>query len=199
MSYEEWLDWWGEWEKGEWIDGEVIVYPTRSTRHQLTLGFVISWLGSYLDLRPLGQLIMLSFELRVREGAALLPDLMVILNEHRARITEQRVEGTADLVIEVVEPESAERDRGMRFDEFAAAGVPEYWIIDPFEPNRSAELYRLGGEGRYIAVPPDEDGKLHSSVLPDVWIDPSWFTGDELPTGLELAFQMAGVEKWTAE
>ena len=156
---------------------------------------MLTWLAVFLELRPLGEVIMLSFEMRVREGAALLPDIMVVLNEHKSRLTDQRLEGAADIVIAIVEPPSSESDRGMRFVEFANAGVQEYWIIDPYDPARAVELYQLTGERTYESHIPDADGKVWSKVLPDIWIDPAWITGDDFPSGLELAFEMAGVTK----
>ena len=59
---------------------------------------------------------------------------MKILNESK----EQFFEGAADLVIEVISPESVIRDTQDKFEEYETAGVKEYWIIDP---NRRTAIF----------------------------------------------------------
>ncbi len=59
------------------------------------------------------------------EGSAREPDLLFAAEAHRARITPRRIQGPADLVVEVISPESAARDRSEKFDEYQQAGVRE--------------------------------------------------------------------------
>ena len=92
------------------------------------------------------------------------PDLLMVLNEHRG-ILKNWVEGTPDLVIEILSETTSSRDRGPKLKAYARHGVAEYWIVDP--EHRAIEVYRLGRE-RYR--PPQifhEPGSLTSSMLPD--------------------------------
>ncbi|MGC8779664.1 MAG: Uma2 family endonuclease [Anaerolineae bacterium] len=66
-------------------------------------------------------------------------------------------------MIEVLSAESAARDRGEKFCEYEAAGVGEYWLIDPIR--EQAEFYRLGSDGRYRLVLPDAEGRFVSQVI----------------------------------
>ena len=60
-----------------------------------------------------------------------------------AYVTEQKVEGPPDLVVEIVSPSSARRDRVMKLDRYERAGVGEYWIVDPVA--RQVDKYRRAG------------------------------------------------------
>lgn len=145
MTYEEYLDWYDRdaGRRGEWVDGEAVEFVTTSSRHQQVTIFLLNVLGVYLDLRPVGRLFSQTFELRTREGAAREPDILVVLNEHLDQVEDVRVRGAADLVVEIVSPDSVTRDRRDKLAEYAAAGVPEYWLVDPREGKESLEVLTL--------------------------------------------------------
>lgn len=90
----------------------------------------------------------------------------------------------ADLVVEVVSPESTHRDRGKKLSEYEAAGVPEYWLIDPIRTE--AVIYALGADGRYHPVAFDAQGRLHSVVLPGLYFIPEWLWRETPPENPEL-------------
>ena len=193
MTYEEYLDWYDgdAGRRGEWVDGEVIQFVTTSSRHQDLTTFLIGILVVYLDIRRVGRLYSQTFELRTREGAAREPDIVVLLNEHLGRLENVRLRGAADVVVEIVSPDSVSRDRRDKRAEYAVAGVPEYWLVDPRIRNQSFEVLALGPDGCYTAVTPDAEGKLRSTVLPGVWADPGWMLLDELPSVIRLGTAMA--------
>lgn len=60
------------------------------------------------------------------------PDVVFMHERHRARVGEEFWEG-ADLVMEVVGVDDRRRDLETKRFEYARAGIPEYWIIDPRE------------------------------------------------------------------
>lgn len=194
MTYDEYLAWYDKeaGRRGEWVDGEVFEFVTTSRRHQELTTFLIALLAVYLDLRPVGRLFSQTFELRTREGAAREPDILVVLNEHLDRVEDVRLRGAADLVVEIVSPDSVARDRRDKLAEYAAAGVPEYWLLDPREGKESCELFTLDPGGYYSAVVQDGVGRLRSTVLPGVWADPGWLLLEELPSVVRLGMEMAG-------
>ena len=196
MTYDEYLNWWDKeaGRRGEWVDGEAIVFMATSIKHARMVSFLVLLLGNYLGIRRSGEVISQDFELRTREGAAREPDIFVVLNEHRDRFEENRLRGAADVVVEVISPDSVARDRRDKLAEYAAAGVPEYWVVDPREGRAVFELFTLDQDGYYVPTRPDADGRITSTVLPGVWIDPAWAALDELPDGLRLGLSMAGVE-----
>jgi len=195
MTYDEYLGWSDRkaGRRGEWVDGEVIRFLATTERHERLLMFLGTMLNIVMKRRRLGIVYGSGYELQTREGSAREPDLMVLLNEHRERATHRRLVGAADLVVEVVSPDSVTRDRRDKLAEYAAAGIPEYWVVDPREGREGFELFSLGEEGYYVSVVPDASGRTHSSLLPGVWFDAAWLTAEELPDEVELGLEMSTV------
>lgn len=111
------------------------------------------------------------------------PDLLFIAKEHLDRLTEAYLDGPADLVVGIVSPESGPRDRGEKYYEYEAAGVREYWLIDP--DRQQAEFYRLNQEKkRYELIPPE--GVYRSQVVPGFWLKVSWLWQRPLPRVLDV-------------
>ena len=78
------------------------------------------------------------------------PDLIVLCN--RAKIINgKNIQGAPDLVVEMLSPSTAAKDKREKFRAYERAGVPQYLIVDPHE--QYAELYTLGEEGRYASPP----------------------------------------------
>ncbi len=185
MSYEDYLAWADEDTHAEWVDGEVIVFMPPTDRHQDIIGFLDTLLRLFTELFDLGVVRVAPFEMRARPGGpAREPDLLFVAREHLDRLTPRRLAGPADLVVEVVSPDSATRDRTEKFAEYQAMGVREYWIFDPRSGQEGAFFYRLTADGAYEPIPPDADGRYHSTVLPGFWLRPDWLWQEPLPGAL---------------
>jgi len=89
-------------------------------------------------------------------------------------VTTNRLVGPADLVIEIVSDESVARDRVDKFYEYEAAGIREYWLIDPRLGRERIDVYRLNAQGKYQAVLPDDTGRYTTPLLPGFSFDPDW-------------------------
>ncbi len=96
----------------------------------------------------------------------------MVLNEHLDRLTEQYLEGAPDLVVEIVSAGRRATERGEKFDEYEAAGVPEYWVIDP--ERKQAEFAQLNPQGVYQLVYSGSEGVYRSQVLPNLWLRVEW-------------------------
>jgi Uma2 family endonuclease len=175
--------------RAEWIVGRVEVHVTNNVAHQMILLFLSGVLNTYLEFRTIGKLLLAGIVMYLGEDRpGREPDLMVVLNEHLDRIHSTRLNGTADIAIEIVSPESVERDYGKKFIEYEEAGVSEYWLFDPLR--QVADIYVLTEveeEGktvyRYFRAKPDEAGHIKSTLLPDFALDPTILWRDELPGG----------------
>jgi Uma2 family endonuclease len=186
MSYEEYLAW--PEEEGrltEWADGEMIIYMPPFPLHQKIADFLYKLISLYAELLKLGIAISAPLEMRIRPGGSSRePDVLFIAHEHLDRLTDKRVDGPADLVIEVISDESVHRDRTDKFYEYQEGGVREYWIIDPREGKQRVDCYWLTPQGRYQAILPDEDGRYYAHTLPGFWFDPNWLWQEPLPDTL---------------
>jgi len=196
MTWDEFLEWCDEDTHAEWVAGEVVVHSPVNDRHQDLCGFLEAVLRIYAESRRLGVVRSGPFQMKIGEVSRQ-PDVMFIAAEHRDRIKELYLDGPADLVVEIVSPDSVGRDRGEKYYEYESAGVPEYWLIDP--QRQQAEFYQLGDDGRYRLVQPDAEGRYWSSVLPEFWVRVDWLWADSLPPVEEVLFEIGGrtyAERW---
>jgi Uma2 family endonuclease len=100
------------------------------------------------------------------------PDLLFVAQEHLERLRESFLDGPADLVVEILSPESAGRDRGEKFYEYEEAGISEYWLVDPLR--QEVEFYQLDAQGRYRLTLPDTEGIYRSKMLGGFWLPVAW-------------------------
>lgn len=163
----------------EWVNGEIVeMSPVTDRRAEITV-FLTTLLNLFAKKRKLGRVVHAPFYMRAGpEAGAREPDVLFVRTENLGRIEKTYLNGPADLVVEVISPDSRGRDRGEKFYEYETGGVGEYWIVDPLR-NR-VEAYRLGGSG-YDPIAPDEDGRLWSKVMDGMWIDPAWLRSEPLP------------------
>jgi len=181
MSYEEFLQWADEDLLAEWVDGEVIMMSPASNQHQDLVRFLTAVLSIYVETQGLGAIRPAPFQMRLAKSGRE-PDLLFVANEHLDRLKETYLDGPADLAVEIVSPESAGRDRGDKFYEYAQGGVPEYWLIDP--QAEWAEFHQLDRD-RYNLVFSGREGEFHSQVLPGFWLRVEWLWQDPLPRVLD--------------
>jgi len=118
------------------------------------------------------------------------PDLIFVAASHVDRLRHTYLDGPADLVVEVLSPESVSRDRGEKFYEYARGGVPEYWLIDP--DAQWAEFYRLGEFGIYEPVFTGREGLYRSEVVPDFWLRAEWLWERPLPPVDDVLLEIGG-------
>ena len=192
MSYQDWLVWAGDSTRLEWVDGEAIVFKPTKEVHAGAVWFLATLIGLYARVLDLGRVFASEFEMRVVPGrSSRQPDVLFIATANLDRLTADRLDGAADLVVELVSDDSVSRDRVTKFAEYAAVGVPEYWIFDPRPGKQTSDFYRFNDRGAYEAVSLDADGRYHSEVLPGIWFDPAWHWADPQPNPLLLLVDMA--------
>ncbi|MBI4788678.1 MAG: Uma2 family endonuclease [Chloroflexi bacterium] len=107
------------------------------------------------------------------------PDILFIANEHRDRLKTTFLDGPADVVVEIISPESIGRDRGEKFVEYETGGVAEYWLIDP--EREQAEFYHLGTDQRYHSMAMGNHGIFRSQGIAGFWLRLEWLWQDPLP------------------
>lgn len=169
----------------EWIDGEVIKTMSASFRHQDLCDFLISILRVFVEENDLGKIITAPLVMKLtKKKRGREPDLFFVSKNRLPRLKKNYLDGAADLVIEIISPESRGRDRGDKFYEYESEGVKEYWLID-YE-RQQVEFYNLDKKGIYQLSKPDDNNIFHSQALKNLELKVDWLWQEKLPSLLEV-------------
>ncbi len=184
MSEEEFVMWvmTAEHVRAEWINGEVLLMSPASARHVLIIGWLHRVLGGYIEDHGLGQLMGPEFMVRLTHAGLSLrvPELLFVSTSRTHQIEKNHLEGPPDLAIEIISPDSMQRDRGDKLAEYEASGVQEYWNID--SENRTFDAFVRNASGKYEKAEPTTDGVLCSATVTGFWLRIDWLWRDPLPS-----------------
>jgi Uma2 family endonuclease len=126
----------------EAIGGVLFVSPPPKTRHEWATMSLVDALLPLLVHPGLGRLFTAPIGVEfpdTEEGVQ--PDLVFVRAERLSVIREDAIQGPPDLVIEILSPSTAPRDRTVKRQLYERQGVPEYWIVDP--DARQVEVWRF--------------------------------------------------------
>ena len=113
----------------EFTDGILEVLPMPTDKHQAISQFL--FLALFAWLRRIGGKVQYApLRIQVRKGKFREPDLLLMLDANDPR-RQNRFWLGADLVVEIVSPDDPERDTEVKRADYAEAGIPEYWIVNP--------------------------------------------------------------------
>lgn len=133
----------------EFDHGRIEVLDMPSELHQFLVAFLYRTLLAYVSERNLGAVLFAPLPVKLWEGKMREPDVLFMRREHAARRHANYWRG-ADLVMEVVSPDDPKRDKDTKRREYAQAGIPEYWLIEPTE--RTVTVFSRPAEADRYAV-----------------------------------------------
>ncbi len=107
---------------------EVLAMPTEE--HQLIVAYFYDALKSFVAAGGLGKVLFAPMRIQLWEGKFREPDLVFLFEENATKRGNRFWRG-ADLVVEVVSEDDPDRDLVVKREEYAQAGISEYWIVDP--------------------------------------------------------------------
>ena len=179
MSYREFLQWDGENQHVEWVDGEVVAMAPIGDVHQDLGRWLITLLTLFVDFKDLGAIRYEPFQMKTGPDLpGRSPDILFVAKRNLTRLKKNHLEGPADLVVEIVSPGSGEIDRGDKYYEYEKGGVKEYWLLDP--RRQQVEFYHRGRDGLYQLIPIDK-GVFRSAILKGLWLQVAWLWQKPLP------------------
>ena len=134
----------------EFEEGKLIDMPRPHPRHQAILRELVAEITIYLRSKPIGT-IWPEVDVQISRSRVYAPDLVFLAAENRERFPQRegRIVGAPDLVVEIVSPSSASRDRVAKFNAYRQAGVPWYWLVDG--ESLVVEEFQLTSVG-YLAI-----------------------------------------------
>jgi Uma2 family endonuclease len=165
-------------QKADLIDGVVYMASPENlgaNRRFLWLAYLMGELSEETDQ---GDVFGSRVAFRLNDLSSPEPDLAFV---RKARLHLMRpgfFKGRPDMAMEIVSPESIDRDYVIKRAQYEMAGVPEYWIIDDMQ--QKVTLLRLASNGKYREVKPRK-GELHSTMLHGFWLRPEWLWREKLP------------------
>jgi Uma2 family endonuclease len=113
----------------EFTDGVIEVLPMPTKRHQAISRVLFLALLAIMQ-RIGGDVFYAPLRVEVRPGKFREPDLLLVLDKHDPRAQNEYWTG-ADMVVEIVSPDKPKRDTDEKPLDYAEAGIPEYWIVNP--------------------------------------------------------------------
>jgi Uma2 family endonuclease len=144
----------------EFTEGSIEVLPMPTRKHQAISRFLFLALFAFVQ-RLGGTVFYAPLRVCVAPGRFREPDLVLLLDVNDPRNQNAFWLG-ADLVVEIVSPDHVERDTVLKRTDYAAAGIPEYWIVDPEE--ETITVLTLEG-GAYVAHGVSRRGDTATSAL----------------------------------
>jgi Uma2 family endonuclease len=129
-------------------------------------------LFTYLERNPIGTVLTAPCDVLLSDVDVLQPDLLVVLQGRLARITDKNVQGPPDLVIEILSPGTAGRDRDLKHKRYEHFGVREYWLVDPDQ--NTVEILRLEQTRFTRASLTSRPSQAGSTLLSNLILDLAW-------------------------
>ena len=123
-----------EMTRAEFTDGKIYYLAAANDKHQKLLLRLGLRFGNYLHgkqckMRWAPSDVKIDYEFDQFSRETLQPDLYVFCDE--TKLSKQGLNGTPDLVIEILSPSDPGRDKVFKFNKYLKVGVREYWIVDP--------------------------------------------------------------------
>ena len=162
---------WDDGNRYELIDGEVyLMAPAPGIGHQRISGGLSNQLYNYLRGKRC-EVFTAPFDVRLNADTAddtvVQPDISVICDPNKIKNGKSCV-GAPDMIMEILSPSTAKRDNFVKFKRYLAAGVREYWIVNP--ETKTVHVYVLK-EDEYVSRVYGETDSVPVGVLEDCLIN----------------------------
>ncbi|MCL2224066.1 MAG: Uma2 family endonuclease [Defluviitaleaceae bacterium] len=169
-TYADYLEW-GEDVKCELIDGIIYNMASPSARHQDVVFELGSRFKNFLrGRRCKTYLAPLDVRLNAHsfDDTIVQPDIIILCDRTKLDPKGRGIIGAPDMVVEVMSPSTAYKDRALKHKKYMDAGIKEYWIAD--SENNTMEVYLLEN-GKYYSRHYGGNDKVPVQVLPKLEID----------------------------
>ena len=117
----------------QFINGEIIMSPSPSSKHQRVSRRILSQILIFLENNNMGEVFYAPLDVFFNEENACEPDILFISKKRLHIIKEDGVYGAPDLIIEILSPSNSYQDLKTKKKIYEKHGVKEYWIIDPID------------------------------------------------------------------
>lgn len=147
----------------EILEGELQMTPSPKTKHQVVSRNLLVEISLFLKKNKIGKVFGAPYDVILSQDNVVEPDIIFISNDNLDIITEDNVQGSPDLLVEILSPSSQDNDRHKKKVIYETYGVKEYWIVDP--DLEVVDVYFLKDGKFYLNQHLEKQGELLSSVL----------------------------------
>jgi len=172
----------------EFVRGEVIMYSPVSAEHQDLVVFLVRLLGGFCEAKAWGKVLTGPAAIRVLPDVIREPDIFVLPPEEVPKAKGVPLKVRPALVVEITSPTTRTIDLVEKPADYAAAGIPEYWVVDP--ERKEVLVHWLEGE-RY-RVECLKGGELQSSAVPSFRLQVEWLFQEPLPPVADCLREVLG-------
>jgi Uma2 family endonuclease len=146
----------------EFINGEVIMHSPARDKHTLVVQNLVRLLSAHVEMQALG-LVRSEKALCVFPRNDYEPDVVFFGRKKAQTITgDTRKYPVPDFIVEVLSESTKMNDRGVKFQDYAAHGVREYWIVDPDAETIERHILK---DGRYPKARAQKSGIVESETV----------------------------------
>lgn len=149
FTYEDYLGFPDDGRRHELIDGEHLVTPASTRRHQQLSLRLANGIANHLIVHPIGEVYTAPLDVILSDTDVVQPDIVFVSNERR-EVLGKWIHGAPDLAVEIVSPASRRTDEMTKRRLFDRVGVREYWVVDP--EIEVVKVYRRAGDGSFPRV-----------------------------------------------
>ncbi|HBI43055.1 MAG TPA: hypothetical protein DDY78_09390 [Planctomycetales bacterium] len=176
-------------QKADLIDGVIyMASPDNNDANRLCV-WLLTLMEMFVEANDLGDMFVSRSAFRLDGGNSPEPDIAFVRKERLHLVLRGFTDGPPDLAVEIVSPESVERDYKKKRLQYQRAGVLEYWIIDEIE--EKVTLLRLAANRVYREVRPRK-GVLASEAMPGFWLRAEWLWQTPRPKKAKVLKMLLG-------
>ena len=147
----------------ELINGELLLSPSPKTAHQRLEVKLGAMMHFFVEDARLGEVFFAPFDVYFNETNVVQPDIIFVSSERALIVNDDNIRGAPDLVVEILSPSTANRDRVLKRALYAEHGVREFWIADT--DAKTIAVFQLGSEGFELEAIYGEGQTLTSPTL----------------------------------
>lgn len=179
IRVEEFVEFFGEDEDVELVDGVVVPRMAATDVHEDVFRFLFILLGFYVEAKKLGVVRGSRTLVPITPFKGRIPDILFVSKERVDVLGEKALKGAPDLVVEIVSPGETKAELLQRQADYESIGVKEFWVVDLAREEFKA-FHLEEGTGRMEEMELRE-GIFESKVLEGFKLKLGWLWSRPLP------------------
>lgn len=170
LTFEDFLEIIEDDQKADLLDGVIYMSSPDNIENNDLNAWLCTILTAFVEAKELGKVYVSRVAYRIGKKRGPEPDLGFIPKKMAKKTRRGYIDGPPALAIEIVSPDSVQRDYIQKRAIYEEAGVKEYWILDPDETRATFLTLK---KGRFEEMPL-KNGIVESRVLPGFYLQASW-------------------------